>query len=309
MADKTPATGAPAAPPQSGQKLWLVPLAFLAVWWVRDLSNQWSALVEYRFGWIVLMLAAYLAWERWPTRPRQDVPAPLWQGLVWAVPGFLAVVAAELYRVGIARTPSSSWLLSVGLGSFAVGTLLLGFGAKTTRHFLFPLLFFFVAVPIPKLVWNPIVLGLQGLITHLNVEALNLVGIPATQRGNVIQLPTTTVGVDEACSGVRSLQSSIMAALFIGDLVLRRTGWKVFFLVAGVGLAVVGNFCRSFFLSLTAHRGGSNALNAVHDSAGWSVLAFTAVGIGVLAWLVIRLERRMAAANESLAPRKPDAVA
>lgn len=285
-------------------KAWLALLVAVAVWWVRDLSNQWSALVEYRFGWIVLMLAAYLAWERWPNRPQADTPVPLGRGLLLVLPAFLAVVIAELYRVGIARTPSSSWLLSLGLAGFVTGGLLLGFGPRTTRHFLFPLLFFFVAVPIPKLFWNPIVLNLQAMITHLNVEALSLAGIPAIQRGNVIQLPNTTVGVDEACSGIRSLQSSIMAALFIGDLVLRRAGWKVFFLVAGVALAIVGNFGRSFYLSLTAHRAGADALKRVHDSAGWSVLVFTAAGIALLAYGVTRLEKRLQEQAQGLRHRR-----
>jgi exosortase len=287
----------PSSPPAekpSTAWIWLIPLCGIVAWWIRDLSNQWAALVEYRFGWVVVMLTAYLAWERWPTRPPQDQPTSLVRGLLPAVFGFGAVLVAELYRIGIARTPSSSFLLSIGCALFVVATLLLGFGPKTTRHFLFPLLFFFVAVPLPKLFWNPIVLTLQAFVTHVNVEVLNLMGIPAVQMGNVIRLPKTTVGVDEACSGIRSLQSSVMAALFVGDLVLRRRGWKVFFLFAGIGLAIVGNCGRSLYLSLTAHRSGADALNAVHDSAGWSVLLFTAVGIALLAMFVTRLERRLA---------------
>jgi hypothetical protein len=41
-----------------------------------------------------------------------------------------------------------------------------------------------VAVPIPKILWNPIVLGLQNFITMLNVETLKLIGIPAIQQAN-----------------------------------------------------------------------------------------------------------------------------
>lgn len=272
---------------------WLALLGAVAAWWVRDLSVNWSLLPEYKFGWIVLVLTGFLAWERWPTRPEGDVPSGLGTGLAVLLPSFIAVLVAELYRVGIARTPSSSWLLSVGMGGFVAGIGLLGFGRRTTRHFLFPLLFFFVAVPVPKLVWNPIVLNLQAMITFLNVEALGVLGVPAVQEGSVIQLANTRVGVDEACSGIRSLQSSIMAGLFIGDLVLRRPWWKFVFLILGVILAVLGNFGRSLFLTLTANSAGADALNKVHDPAGWGVLLFTAVGIGGLAFLATRLESRI----------------
>src|SRR4030095_6737637 len=128
-----------------------------------------------------------------------------------------------------------------------VAHLLLLFGRRTVQHFLFPLLFFFIAVPLPHLLWDPIVLGLRKFVTVLNVETLNLMGIPAEQQGNLIRLPHCLVGVDEECSGVRSLQSSIMAALFIGDLTLRHAGWKVIFFLAGIGLALAGNFGRSLY--------------------------------------------------------------
>jgi exosortase len=274
--------------------IWAPGLVVVA-WWVWELSHHWAALVEYRFGWIVAMLAAYLAWERWPTQPPARPGGHWGPVLLLGLGGSALVLLAELYRMGLARTPTQAMLFSLGCAAFVLAHLLALTGWERTRHFLFPLLFFFVAVPIPKIVWNPIVFGLQSLVTFLNVEALNLLGIPAVQQAHVIRLPHTTVGVDEACSGVRSLQSSIMAALFIGDLTLRRAGWKVFFLFAGVALAVVGNFGRSLYLSLTAHRAGAEALKAVHDSAGWSVLLFTAAGIAALAWAVTRLEARLQA--------------
>jgi exosortase len=271
--------------------LWLLPLAVVAAWWVRDLSFEWSSLVEYRFGPIVVMLTAYLVWERWPTRPKPEAPVSFAPSLALASFGFVCVLAAELYRIGLARTPTSSMLLSIGCASFIAAQLLVLAGRPTLRHFLFPLLFFFIAVPIPKFFWNPIVLGLQSFVAMLNVETLRVMGIPAERHVHIIQLPNTQVGVDEACSGVRSLQSSIMAALFVGDLTLRRWGWKVFFVLGGVGLAIAGNFVRSLYLSLTAYRHGAEALKAVHDAAGWSVLAFTAVGVVLLALLVSRLDR------------------
>ena len=286
--------------------LW-APGALVVSWWVWELSHHWAALVEYRFGWIVAMLAAYLAWERWPNQPAARPGEHRLTVLGLGFAGCAFVLLAELYRIGLARTPTQAMLFSLGCAAFVVAYLLALVGWPRTRHFLFPVLFFFVAVPIPKFFWNPIVFGLQSLVTFLNVEALNLFGIPAVQQAHVIRLPNTTVGVDEACSGVRSLQSSIMAALFIGDLTLRRPGWKVFFLFAGVALAVMGNFGRSLYLSLTAHRSGAEALKAVHDSAGWSVLLFTAAGIAALAWWVTGLEKRLQGAGRPARSAAPQA--
>ncbi len=299
--DSASGPGPVSAAASAAGKVLLAALIPVLGWWTLDLSYMWRSLVDYQFGWIVLMLAGYLILERWPTRPVQDTPAPFWKCLGMALLGFPLVLFAELYRIGMSRTPSSSMALSIGSALFAASLILAVRGPATLRHFLFPLLFFFVAVPIPKILWNPIVFSLQSFVAMVNVEMLRLIGIPAEQSNQIIKLPNTEVGVNEACSGVRSLQSSIMAALFVGDLMLRRAGWRVALVVGGIGLALLGNLCRSLFLSLAAYRGGAAGLQAVHDAAGWSVLGFTAVGVIVLVQILCRLEKHAMEVAESTA--------
>jgi exosortase len=261
-------------------------------WWIYDLQFQWRALVEYQFGWLVLVLTGYLLWERWPAIPPDDQPASLWLCTALVLVGTPFVLVAELYKQAIANTPAASFSLSIGCAFYVVANVLYLRGWRTLRHFLFPLCFLFLAVPLPGIIWSPVVLALKGMITTLDVETLNLIGVPAVQQANVIRLPNCVVGIDEACSGVRSLQSSIMAGLFIGNLTFKRFGSQLAFLLAGIGLALIGNFLRSLYLSLTAHRHGIEALEKMHDAAGWSIFLFTAGGLGVVAWLVNRFEKR-----------------
>ena len=284
-----------------------LPWVSVLAWWVWDLHVHWEAMVEFQHGWLVVPLAGYLAWERLIGCPKSEPASTVRGPLLLALLGAPLVLVAELYKNAVASTPSSSFALSVGCCCFITAIVWSQHGWPVARRFLFPLLFVFVAVPIPKILWNPVVLGLQGLITALNVETLNLLGIPAQRSGNLIHLPRGTVGVDEACSGIRSLQSSIMAALFIADLTFKRGGAKVFFFVFGIVLAVVGNFGRSLFLSLTAASKGIQAVEGVHDTAGWSVLIFTAGGIALLAWWVGRAEKRIALemATDSVSERAP----
>lgn len=285
----------PDRPIANSQFPWAVYLPVLLIigWWIYDLHFQWQSLPEYNFGWMLVMLTAYLVWDRWHARPRVDSPVPFWKSGLLALLGLPLVLVAELYKNAIGLTPSSSMALSLGSALFISAILLHGLGPATWRHHLFPLLFFFVAVPIPKIIWNPVVLGLQGFITALNVEALNGIGIPAVQQANVIKLPNCMVGVDEACSGVRSLQSSVMAGLFIGAIVLKRPSLRTGLVLAAIASAIVGNFVRSFYLSLTAHRHGLEVLGATHDTAGWSVLLFTALAVALFAWLAARIEQRV----------------
>jgi exosortase len=281
------------APPSSRWKnslMTCLPLAVFVGWWIYSLQFQWRAQEEYRFGYLVVVLVAFLVWDRWDSRPIRDIPSSLWRAALWSLIGFPLVLVAELYRYALARSPASATALSLGTLCFIRAAILQQWGPQTLRHFRFPILFALIAVPIPGVVWSPVVFGLKGLVTFVNVELLNLLGIPALQQGSVIQLPNCRVGVDEACSGIRSLQSSLMMALFIGDQSFRQAGLRWLLVGGAVGWAVVGNIGRSLYLSLTAHRHGAEALDAVHDTAGWSVLVVTLVGLGVMAWALARWE-------------------
>jgi len=147
---------------------------------------------------------------------------------------------------------------------------------------------------------------LQSLVARFNVELLNLIGIPAQQIGSLIHLPNGTVGIDEACSGVRSLQSTIMAAIFIGYVSLKRNSLRLVLFGAGVILAIVGNIGRSLYLSLMAHWRGMDAIERVHDAAGWSVLAFTAAGVILLSWIIGRAEKAVQTAAAARAQTDDD---
>jgi hypothetical protein len=59
--------------------------------------------------------------------------------------------------------------------------------------------------------------------------------------------------------------------------------------------AVLGNLLRSLYLSFTANARGVAAVSEVHDAAGWSILVFTAAGVGFIAWVLARVETRAAA--------------
>lgn len=269
----------------------LLPSVVAVGWLVSKLQWVWTHRPEMQFGWIVLFLSGFLWWEKWASRPRVD-----WQfGWMHAVAmalgvGFLGWM--QVYQAAFGTNAAS--LCGHALGTLWVvgANLHWVYGGLGLKALLFPLLFLFVALPMPSFIQNPVTHGLQSLVTAINVETLNLCGIPAMRSGNLIELPGGTVGVDEACSGIRSLQSSLMATVFIGYLMLRSNGLRLLLLGGGVIMAVLGNLLRSLYLSYTASRSGVEAVALVHDAAGWWVLVFTATGVAGIAWMLGKVERR-----------------
>jgi len=283
----------------------LIPSALALAWLVSRAQWFWNHRPDLQFGWIVLMLVAFLLWDGWDRRPAVRACftfAAFGSGAL----GLAMLFIVQIYQAAFGLMPASLLGLSMGALLLICANLLYVFGAPGLRHFGFAFAFILIALPLPTFIYNPIVGGLQHQIAALNVTILNLSGIAARQSGSLIHLPSGTVGIDEACSGIRSLQSTIMATLFIGYITLGRRSLQILLLVLGIALALFGNVIRSLFLTTTASSRGIKAIEAVHDAAGWSILVFTAVGVIFFSWLLAKLEKRAQALEKELAQGRSD---
>jgi exosortase len=271
----------------------LLPSALAMLWLVFRARWFWTHNPELQFGWIVLPLWAYLFGEAWSSRPR---PRFQWTGRAVAMVclALAALFFAQLHRAAFGVTTNGMSALGAGIMLFIAGNVAYVFGWNGVRHFAFVFAFFLLfALPLPEAIYHPIVSGLQGKVAEANVALLNLTGIPAERLGNAIRLPACVVGIDEACSGIRSLQSTVMATLFLGHLTLRKRSLQAALFGLGLLLAMGGNLLRSLFLSYTAHAKGLKAIESYHDAAGWSILAFTAVGVAAAAWWLGHWEKEL----------------
>ena len=258
-------------------------------WFVSKAQWFWRHKPDLQFGWLVLLLSAFVIWDQWAQRPER-VFHTRWPSVLFGLLGCGMLFLVQIYQAAYGMMAALLVALCAGVFAVAAANLHYVYAWKGVRFFAFPILFLAVALPLPSFVHGPVVNGLQHKVATMNVEILNILGVPAQRLGSLIQLPNGTVGVDEACSGIRSLQSTVMATLFIGYLTLKNRGFQVALFAGGVLLAVIGNVVRSLYLSLTANAKGVEAIKD-HDAAGWSVFLFTAAGVALLAWLFAKLEK------------------
>lgn len=156
---------------------------------------------------------------------------------------------------------------------------------------------------LPPGTYARLTLQLQSWVTHIVLDSLHLLGIAASTSGNIIQLAHTSVGVEEACSGVRSLLSCIVAAVFFSATLVRRPSARVLLILLAPLLAFVMNIIRSLGLTLLANA-GVNITGAIHDFTGYAILGVTAVMLGALA---LSLGKAGAASPAVLPPPPPPA--
>ncbi len=262
----------------------------LAVLWgmlVYHLSVHWALNPQYGYGWFVPILALYLLTRRWSSRP-----APAMDANRWATIAFIAGLVA-IPPTWIIAQPNPDWrLLS---WAFALETVAVTLAAVDyagdgpwLRHFAFPVCFILIAIPWPTALENFVIQNLMTLVAEITVEGLNLGGIAAVRRGNLIEVETGLLGVDDACSGVRSLQATVMTALFLGELLRFRLMPRMMLVLSGVALAFLCNIGRATLLAFYAAKNGPEAISKWHDPAGYTILLICFAGLCAIAFALKR---------------------
>ena len=279
--------------------LWS-PVVVVVFWLIEKASWYWINRPDMQFGWVVPVLAGYVLFEVWRDRPeiKTQWRVGILAGLIL---GMVCLFVTQIYQAAYGLTSTSMSGLGIGYIFVVFSYLTYLYGFWGVRVFGFGFAFLLISLPLPNSLQVSIIAMLQNFISNVTVEFLLLIGIPAAVlQGSLINLVTGVVGIDEACSGVRSLQSSVMVSLFIGYLSLRKWISRCALLMAGVIVAVLGNLIRVFWLSWAASTRGLDAVDITHDTAGWSILLFTIVGVGVFSWLFSRLESSFVVVGEGV---------
>jgi exosortase len=183
-----------------------------------------------------------------------------------------------------------SWTLSLIVVGLTLLLLHRSGPSVLVRRMAFPVMFFLVAVPWPTVVEAPLIQNLTKFNAAASVELLNLIGTPAMRRGNVIEISAGLVGIEEACSGIRSFQACLMIALFLGAYYQLRHSRRVQLVVAGFALALLFNLGRTVLLVSVASRKGMAAIAEWHDPAGVTILVGCFTGVWLVAARLRRLE-------------------
>lgn len=253
----------------------LLALGVLWVYWgvMSSLVRQWASDDNYSHGFFVVPLALFFAWERraaLANAPRR----PSGAGLVLLVASLALLVAGYL--------GAELFLTRVSLVGVLAGITLFVWGRDQFRILAFPIAFLLLMIPLPAIIFNQIAFPLQLLASRTGEVVLALAGIPVLREGNVLQLPTRSLEVAEACSGIRSLVSLLMLGVVLGYFTERRTGARIIIALAAIPIAIVANAARVAGTGLASELVSPAAAEGFfHTFSGW--LMFVVAFAGLLA--------------------------
>lgn len=290
-----------------------------------DQVYWWNNRDDYSFGFLVPLFALYVLYERrsqiigYLTRYHEESVEDSHESkdfFTQAINIFFIGVftsGAILFFLGalirIATTPQNPASLAIAMG-FSMILLATAFifseetleGSKLSIRerfsfmmlFLFPALIWLVSAPLVSVLETKVRVFLLTQVTIIVFSLMDFLGFAIERQGNVLVLPKGVVGVEEACSGIRSLTACIFAGSFLAAVYLKQFWKKVLLVLTAMLFAVITNLFRSAFLTLWAYFYGSEAINdhwvlpligdigSVHDVMGFAVLGLTSVGLIML---------------------------
>ena len=259
-------------------RFWL-PLAGLAVALglvytpvVRDLYHIWDTDENYSHGFLIPFFTLYLIWLGKEDLARLR-PEP------WGVGMGLLVAAALMRLLGalvdtVGAGTGGAFANGLSLIMALAGICLAFFGRPYFKRLFFPLAYLCFMVPLPGGVFAMVTLPLQNYATAVTTAVLKIWGIPVLREGNLITLPGITLGVVEACSGIRSLFTLLaLSAIFALVFMAKHRPWqRVVLFVSAVPVAIITNAFRVTATGVMSHYWGQEvAQGFYHDFSGWVI--------------------------------------
>ncbi|HEY0966814.1 MAG TPA: exosortase/archaeosortase family protein [Opitutaceae bacterium] len=188
--------------------------------------------------------------------------AALSQGVRHTQTAFLAAGALTLFLLGVVLTLSRSTRPLVVINGASLCAAVL----------------WIFAAPLSAGMLSRLTLFLQERVTIFALEVLRFLGVPAMRNGNVLILADQYVGVEEACSGIRSLIACLFAGVFMGGLLLRGVAPRILLVIAAAAIAIIANFGRAVGLCLLAAN-GTQIDGLWHDGSAYAVLGLTVLAL------------------------------
>jgi exosortase len=254
-------------------------LLWVAACWA--LSSHWTMNPQYHYGWFVPALTIFVGYRRWQTRPAPGHPVRI--GLWLAGIGCFLFLPSWLFLQPNPDWPLFCWFFVAQVVAIILGTIAAVGGWTWVRYFFLPVALIFTAVPWPDQIESPIMQFLMRMVASIAVIGLDLIGVTALQHGNLLEVAGGVVGVDEACSGIRSLQGSLMSAVFLGELFRFGLSRRLVLIGASLAVAFLTNILRVAFLAWSAAASGLDAVERWHDPAGMTTLGVCVIAILALA--------------------------
>lgn len=234
---------------------------------IGKLAVDWAQIQDYSHGFVVPPFAAYLLWKKRDAIAATTI-VPTWVGVSVIAFGLVALLAG-IYGAELFLSRVSLVILFTGF-ALAFG------GWKVLRLAAPSILVLLLCIPIPDILFVHITLPLQMFASQAASFLLPLVRVPVLREGNILVLPSLSLEVAEACSGIRSLISLMTLAILYAYFRKRSTFQGALLALASIPIAIAANALRLLGTGICVeYWDPEKAVGFFHEFSGWVVFLFS----------------------------------
>jgi exosortase B len=245
---------------------WLPIIAGLAVLYVPSLidllSGIWST-DEQKHGPIVLAIACWLAYRKWPDmwQASEEQPTTAWGWPVFIF-GLLLYAIGRSQDILLFEVGSVIWVLAA--------LLLLTRGTAALKAQWFALFFMFFMIPLPGAIVDAVTMPMKMAVSYVAEHVLFWVGYPIARTGVILQIGQYKLLVADACAGLHTLFTLEALGLLYLNIVRHDSLFRnITLAILIVPISFTANVFRVMVLTLiTYHFGDEAGQGFLHGFAG-----------------------------------------
>jgi exosortase len=244
--------------------LAILNILLIAAYWntLRALSTTWNT-PAYSHGWLVPIFAVVLLWLR-----REPIQGPTPSARLSGIGLLIAGLSMRLVGVHFAYP----YIEMVSFMPCVFGVFLVVGGWRSMRWAGPALAFLLFMYPLPGVIERTLLDPLQRMATICSTYALQTLGVAAYRSGNHI-LGDVSLGVVDACSGLRMLTIFLALAVAVTLVTVRPMWERITIILSAVPIALLVNIIRITVTGILYLTTSSDLADAVfHDLAGWIMM-------------------------------------
>lgn len=250
---------------------WFGGLLLLCYWPILyRMGTQWATDENMGHGFLVPIMSGFIVWQRRSeliAEPRQPNILGLFVVIFGGLLSLLATLGAELFSARV------SFVIAL------FGTILYLGGTRWIKILLFPLLLLLFMIPIPAIIYSALTMKLQTLASQLGELLISAMGIPVLREGNTLKIPSQTLDIAEACSGIRSLMTLLFLSLVVSYFTDKKVWMRWALLFATVPIAIGANGIRVAVTGLLSEIDTKLASGVYHEIEGYIVYIIALVAL------------------------------
>ncbi len=226
------------------------------------LRGIWSS-DEQKHGPIVLAIACWLAYRKWPEMWQASEGQPT---TAWGWPVF--IFGLLLYAIGRSQ---DILLFEVGSVIWVLAAiLLLTRGTAALKAQWFALFFMFFMIPLPGAIVDAVTMPMKMAVSYVAEHALFWVGYPIARTGVILQIGQYKLLVADACAGLHTLFTLEALGLLYLNIVRHDSLFRnITLAILIVPISFTANVFRVMVLTLiTYHFGDEAGQGFLHGFAG-----------------------------------------